>query len=92
MTHLIFVDYPTFVFLIPAFMAAALFDQLVYGEMLQTSSLAKQFAVTCLAYTRCASNNYVRIFPSHLLGGCITFYLEATTTESGSFDVRVMSM
>lgn len=53
-------------------MAAALFDKLVYGEMLQTSSLAKELAVTCLAYARCASNNNVRIVPSHIRDRCIT--------------------
>lgn len=65
--HLILVDYPALVLVIPAFMAAALFDNLIDGQMFKTGILGKQFAVASFAYARRTRHDNIRMFPSH---GC----------------------
>lgn len=37
--YVVFVDYPALVFLVPSFVAAAFFDDLVDGEVVQASVL-----------------------------------------------------
>lgn len=63
--HFILVNDPALELLIPFLLTASFLHKLVDGQMLQTSVLTENLAVTCLSHARGASDNYVGFVLRH---------------------------
>jgi len=50
--HLVFVDYPAFVFFIPSIIAFPLFNDLINGYMLESGILGQKFTMASLSNPR----------------------------------------
>ncbi len=69
LANLVLVDNPAFVFLIPAVVAATVFDNLVDRQGLQSSVGSQDITVACLAYSRRTGNYDVGLCPRHVYDG-----------------------
>ena len=69
LANLVLVDNPAFIFLIPAVVAATVFDNLVDGQGLQSSIGSQDITVACLAYSRRTGNDDVGLYPRHVYDG-----------------------
>lgn len=63
--HFILINNPALELFIPFLLTASFLHNLVDGQMLQTSVLTENFAVTCLSHARGASDNYVGFVLRH---------------------------
>lgn len=65
-TNLVLVDDPAFVLFIPAVIAGTIFDNLVYGDVLESSIGGEDMTVACLAYPRRTSDYDVGLDSRHV--------------------------
>ncbi len=67
MSHLVLVNDPAFVLLIPPIVTAALFDKLIDGKVLEASRLGQKLTMAGLADTRRTSDNDIGLVSGHLI-------------------------
>lgn len=63
--HLVLINSPALVFSVPAPVTAALFDDIIDGQVLQSSICCQEVAVACLADTGSPGNDDVWLISRH---------------------------